>query len=554
MSPPSGAAVGQVFTPPALADLTLALTIGDLLRRRRILDPACGDGVFLARARAAGLAAPHGIELHAPTAAAARRTVPGAEVLVGDFLAVPPPARDPEHWDAVVGNPPYVRQEALGAARKGEIARVIAADWDAPWPARADLAAAFVARALRFVRPGGRVGFVLSTAALDAGYGEALRHFLRGRARIVAVVVSPRERWFPDAAIHAAIVVLERLGAGPAAAAATATTTSAPALFARLDRPLASAAAEVRSLADLAGVAEVVAVAQAAALGQPWAPLLRAPPVWFQVVAAAGDHLVPLSALAEIRRGVTSGANALFYLPRAGAAARTIEPRFLVPLYKTPRQGVRLRLSPTELDTLAFVCDEPAARLAGFPGASAHVRAHAAVATRPSFAPRPRWWSLPARRAKVFLSKAYDVRFAQAWCSEPIVADQRMYGLTPRPGLAPELLAAALNGTLTALAIESLGRASMGQGALELSVGDARDLPVVDVRRADAAAVAAAFAQVAVRPIGAIWDELERPDRHTLDAALLGAAPARLGELLPSARAALAGAVRDRRTRSAQSG
>ena len=39
------------------------------------------------------------------------------------------------------------------------------------------------------------VAFVLSTAALDAGYGDALRAFLHGRAHLLALVVSPRERW-----------------------------------------------------------------------------------------------------------------------------------------------------------------------------------------------------------------------------------------------------------------------------------------------------------------------------------------------------------------------
>src|SRR5262249_58512709 len=99
--------------------------------------------------------------------------------------------------------PPYVRQERIGAGKR-RLGKLTGA------PARADLALAFVLRALQFVGPGGRVAFVLSAAVLDADYGAALA----GAGRVTHVVASPRERWFPDAAVHAVILVIERGGAG----------------------------------------------------------------------------------------------------------------------------------------------------------------------------------------------------------------------------------------------------------------------------------------------------------------------------------------------------
>jgi adenine-specific DNA-methyltransferase len=523
--------LGKVYTPPAIADLTLALALEGLPPDARVLDPACGDGVFLARARAAGYLGARGIEIDPEAAAAARAHGP---VEHGDFLEVAPPARLLDLLDAVVGNPPYVRQERLGE-RKARIQRRMALDYpELPerWlGGRSDLALAFLARALRFVRPGGRVGFVVSAALLDAGYGAALEALLRGRARVRVVVASPRERWFRGAAVNAVVLVLEKeleQGRRPE-----------PARVARLRVPVAEA--HPAGIDDLARFAEVRRVPA----GAPLAPLLRAPAVWFE--AAASAALVPLGELAEVSRGVTSGANGFFYLSRE--QARGIEPRFLAPLLRSPRQISRIGLDARRLPTLAFVCDLAAAELAAHPGARRHVERHAAVAARPTLAARARWWALPARPARLFLTKAYAARFAQPLATRPVIGDQRLYAVAPRRGVSLPLLAAALNGTLCALALESLGRASLGEGALELAVADAARLPVLDVRRIPAAAVLAAFRPLARRAIGDVFAEAGRPDRRALDDALAAAFP-ELAALGPRLAPALAELVTDRLDRA----
>jgi len=470
---------GQVFTPAPVADLVLSLATEGLPRGARLLDPACGDGVFLARARTRGYRVV-GVEIDGALATAARAH---GEVRRGDFFDIEPPG----DYDAVVGNPPYVRQERLGAAKR-RVASLVGA------PLRADLALAFVLRALRFVRPGGRVVFVLSSAVLDADYAAALR----GLGRVTHVVASPRERWFSDAAVHGIILVLERGGEpGPTACA-------------RLHVPVAEAAARVRSAEDLARVAEV----RWAAPGEAWGPLLRAPDVWLALRPRAPT--VMLGELAEVRRGATSGANGFFYVPRSSS----IEARFLLPLLKTPKEGRAIRVAAAALPLRAFICPLDAEALRAFPGARAHVRAHARLATRPTLRARPRWWSLDVRPARLFLTKAYFARFVQHLATAPVVADQRFYSLAPRRGVRLDTLAAVLNGSFTALALESLGRASMGEGALEWSVGDAEKLPVLDPRRLDAAAVGRAFRAVASSPAADVF--AADAARAALDAALLG--------------------------------
>ena len=309
MQPARRLELGQWFTPPEVADLALALAgcAG------RVLDPACGDGVFLVRARAAGVpaAALVGVELDPAAAAAARAALPGVRVEQGDLFDLEPDARG---YDLVVGNPPYVRQERIAPRQKERVRRRLAADWpDLPATeierlvGRGDLAVAVLARALRLCRTGGRVAMVVSSALLDAGYARPLWRLVERVGHLVAVVEAPGERWFADAAVNAAILLLEKR------------PTARPAAIARLRVTTAEAAARVRSLGDLAAVADVRNVAP----GEPerWAAALRAPAAWFELEARAGRRLVPLGALAEVWRGVTSGANDVFYLPRARAAA-----------------------------------------------------------------------------------------------------------------------------------------------------------------------------------------------------------------------------------------
>jgi hypothetical protein len=547
MDPARRLELGQWFTPPALADLTLALAlpVGAASRADlRLLDPACGDGVFLARARAAGLpaAALHGVELEPATAAAARARVPGCAIEQRDFFA-----RPPGEFDVVVGNPPYVRQERLPPVAKQRVRAALAAAGVGEvalerLTGRGDLAAAFVVAALAALRPGGRAALVVSSALLDAGYADALWRVVAQLGAVRAIVEAPAERWFADAAVNAMILVLER-GAPPG-----------PVALARLTVPTVDAARRLGGR-RLAGLAAIAAVRE----GDPAAPAawrrgLRAPAAWLEIAAVAGPALRPLGALAEVRRGVTSGANDIFYLTRARAAELALEPALLAPLLRSPRAAAadRIAIDPDATPHVALLAPSDRAALERHPVACRYLDGHLERAATPSLAARRAWWSLPAQPARLFLAKAYHARFVQRLAPVPVIADQRLYAVAPRPGVDLELLAAALNGTFGALALESLGRASLGEGALEWTVADAAALPVVDPAALSPAAAAAArraLRALAARPIEEVARERAAPDRAALDAALAAAAPP-LAALLPAAHDALCATVAVRLARA----
>ena len=532
--------LGQWYTPEPVVDLALALAGAG----RRLLDPSCGDGAFLTRAAALGAGDERvGVEVDGDAAAAARARG-GAAIVHGDLFEAGLPARL-GGFDLVVGNPPWVRADRLGAAQRTRIAAAIAADWPGldggdggALVARADLAAACLLRGLALTRPGGRVAMVLSTALLDADYAAPLWRAVTAAARPLALVAAPAERWFADAAVNAMIAVLERR-------AGAAAVRDPDVVVARLTVATAEAARRAPGLDGLAAVAEV----RRAAADDParWAAALRAPATWFGLAGAADGALVPLAELADVRRGTTSGANEVFYLRRSQAIELGLEPEVVAPLVRSPYNGspapIAIDPGATPLVALAIPADAALERL---PRARAWLDAHADAAARPSLRGREPWWALPARPARLFLAKAYGPRFIQRLAPVPVIGDQRVYALAPRPGVELEVLAAALNSTWTALALESLGRASMGHGALEWTVADAARLPVLDVRRAtppQREALVAALRALAGRNVEHVLVERRRADRDALDRAAAALAPG-LDRWLGEAWDALLGSVR----------
>lgn len=85
-------------------------------------------------------------------------------------------------FDAVIGNPPYVRQEALKRL-KGYFEQ--AYESFAPG---ADLLVYFFERGIRLLRSGGRLGFIASSSFLRAGYGQHLRSLLSRKAHLESIL------------------------------------------------------------------------------------------------------------------------------------------------------------------------------------------------------------------------------------------------------------------------------------------------------------------------------------------------------------------------------
>ncbi len=113
--------------------------------------------------------------------------------------------------DAVVGNPPYVRQEKVekeDKARYGGFAATLGADLRLT--GRSDLHCYFWPAAARLLKPDGYFGFLTSSSWMDVEYGFALQGWMLRHFRILAVMESAAEPWFEDARVKTCITILQR--------------------------------------------------------------------------------------------------------------------------------------------------------------------------------------------------------------------------------------------------------------------------------------------------------------------------------------------------------
>ena len=142
---------------------------------RSVLDPACGDGRFLA---ASGLPEQVGVDID-----------PTTPFDHGDSLQ-----RDwgDRRFDVVVGNPPFLSQLAAATSRGGR-----SPFGGGPY---ADTAAEFLALALRLTRPGGRFGLVLPQSLLSTRDAADIRAEVQQRAALRWMWWSPTQMF--DASVR----------------------------------------------------------------------------------------------------------------------------------------------------------------------------------------------------------------------------------------------------------------------------------------------------------------------------------------------------------------
>ena len=154
----------------------------------RMLDPACGDGRFIA-------AHPNsvGVERDSKAAALAVRRAPGSRVHEGDFFVW---AAAAERFDCAAGNPPFIRYQTFRGADRARAFR-ICADLGVEFSGLTASWAPFLVATAGLLRPGGRMAFVVPAAIGHAPYAAPLIEYLVANFAAVRVVAI-REKLFPE--------------------------------------------------------------------------------------------------------------------------------------------------------------------------------------------------------------------------------------------------------------------------------------------------------------------------------------------------------------------
>ena len=209
---------GAFFTPPALSEFMAEWCLRNATER--VFEPSCGEAAFLTAAadRLRGLGAQgtlqdqlSGVEIHADSAAAADVRVAehgaAATITVASIFDVP---AKPE-FDAVLGNPPYIRYQAFSGSDRTK-ANQAALSHGVRFDGLTNSWAPFMVHAAGFLRPSGRLALVLPAELLSVNYAAPARQFLMERFGRVALVVF-QERVFPGVLEEVVIVLAE--GEGP---------------------------------------------------------------------------------------------------------------------------------------------------------------------------------------------------------------------------------------------------------------------------------------------------------------------------------------------------
>ncbi|MGI8522781.1 MAG: Eco57I restriction-modification methylase domain-containing protein [Nocardioides sp.] len=461
---------GAFFTPQPVARF-----IADWAVRSAddaILEPSCGEAIFLHEAGRGGRhrGSLDGVELHAASAAESERTLRiegiAATIGSGDFFECAPKGA----YDAVIGNPPYVRYQDFGgeariksrmaALRAGVSLTGLASSW-----------AAFTVHSALFLKPGGRLGLVLPAELLTVNYAADVRRFLMEHFGSVGLVLFV-DRVFPG--VQEEVVLL--LADGFDASGTTGTDHC-----------------DVFQVQDAAALSEL-------SMGRRWKPSSPSAKWSGLVLSSAADSVYTsattssafcqLEAWGDTTLGMVTGNNKYFALSPARVDQLGLGPHDVIRLSPPGSRHLRgLSFSGAARNDLG---DGGAGtwlfRPGGEPSAAArgYIRAGEAAGVHLAYKCRVRtpWWRVPyLRPADLF------VTYMNADTPRITTNTARAHHLNSVHGifLRPELRTAgaallpivSLN-SVTLLGAETVGRA-YGGGMLKLEPREADVLPVPSV-------------------------------------------------------------------------
>jgi methylase of polypeptide subunit release factors len=513
--------------------------------------------------------------------------------------------------DCVVGNPPYVRQEELPKQYKKLLNDLIESEFpDVRLSGRSDLHCYFWPHATSFLKEGGYYGFLTSSAWLDTDYGSRLQEWLLRHFAILALFESNCEPWFTGARVTT-VATLMRHETDPAERASNTIR------FVQLRKPLREvlesfdpdpirAARLLRDFIEsqnenlcddrwrirvvnqhelwqagrVGGVVGLTAAPASAHAGLfqgeyaggKWGIYVRAPAIFFELLDRCGEQLVPLGQLAEIRRGVTSGADDFFFVrdvtedeiakasvglepddPRidrrlkekwgirladtervrvveSGDRSRhLIEAEYLEPEVHSVMEIDSVEIDPARLSRKILLVSDPPEKLKG-----THILEYIKWGEREGFDQRPscasrlparQWYDLaPAEPGTILWPLAHQYRHIVPYNPKGIISNKRLFDVYPREGVSAEVLCAVLNSTVVALSKHSYGRQVGREGNLDTEVVDARLMLVPDVRQASpdiARKLVQAFTDMRKRNSRPLLEEFGETERPQLDEATL---------------------------------
>lgn len=309
---------GQFATPPSLAGEIMRYTI-DLHEETRInfLEPSCGSGSFFsALLRNLGdkkIEHAVGVELDPRFSKAASDlwTGQGLRVIEGDFTS--PSLVSGPVASLLVANPPYVRHHHLGIDQKRDLVARCADQLGIKPSGLSGLYLYFVLLSHRLLRADAVSTWLIPSEFMDVNYGTALKEYLATRVQLVRIhQYDAAEVQFDDALVTSSVVVFRNSPPRPGHTAefSFGGTLSEPKVTHQI--PSAALTPEAKWSRYVTGVM----------------------PADINLKQTGPK----LSDFFKIRRGLATGSNAFFIIPRSEAERLGIKRNFLRPILPSPRK------------------------------------------------------------------------------------------------------------------------------------------------------------------------------------------------------------------------
>ena len=180
-----------------------------------ILEPSCGDGVFFNKIVShMGNPTVTAFEVDNEEAKKAQEQASCAgltniNVQPNDFLGWALEAiKGRERFDAVVGNPPFIRYQYLPPLFQGR-AESIFNILSCKFTKHTNAWVPFVLASFALLRPGGRLAMVVPAEIIHVMHAQSLRTYLGQNARRI-VIVDPEEIWFAGTLQGAVLLLAEK--------------------------------------------------------------------------------------------------------------------------------------------------------------------------------------------------------------------------------------------------------------------------------------------------------------------------------------------------------
>jgi hypothetical protein len=300
--------LGAYYTPPEVAETLVRWVVrepGD-----RLLDPACGDGRFLAA---------HwnsvGVECDVAGVVAATRRTRASMIHVSEFFSWAQECR--ERFECAAGNPPFIRYHHF-AGQERQTALRLCNRLGANFSGLSSSWAPYLVACASLLKPDGRMAFVVPAEIGHAPYARPLIAYVTRNFRKVAVL-AVRRKLFPELSEDVWLLYAEGFGR-------------------KTDRLMLSRADAFRSTTRPPALGQVVSLSEWESWNFRLRPLLLPHEVQelYARLRRSADTIT-LGKVARVGIGYVTGANEFFHLSPSQGKRLRIPARYLIPCVRNGR-------------------------------------------------------------------------------------------------------------------------------------------------------------------------------------------------------------------------